>query len=261
MLYGIEGKTAIVTGVRENSLGFKVCEMLLDEGCNVMSTYHFDYGQDDNSEYLRQVEEQNKKHKAQMKVVVADVSKEEDIDLVFEETIKEFGEVDIIVNNAGIWPQALVKDMKVEDFRRTLDINLIGPFMLSKKFVNYCLDNNRKGKVINMSSQAAFHGSTSGHAHYAASKAVIVALTRSLAREVAPYGINVNAVAPGIMESKMVAYRLDKPEARQAYIDRIPLRKIASHEDVAKIVLFLCSNQSDYMTGTTLDASGGMMMR
>ena len=103
------------------------------------------------------------------------------------------GSVDIIVNNAGIWLTSYIKDMDVDDFRNTLDVNLIGPFLLSKRFINYCIDNNKKGKIVNLTSQAAFHGSTSGHAHYASSKAGLVAFTISLAREVAPYGINVNA--------------------------------------------------------------------
>ncbi len=257
MDYQLKGKTAIVTGVRADSLGLEICRMLLNEGSNVMAIYHKRKDGDTDLNYLEEI----RNEKAELFAFGADVSDEEDISRLFEKTLEVFGRADIIVNNAGVWPQALVKDMDVEEFRRTLDINLIGPFMLSKRFVNYCLENNVKGKIVNMSSQAAFNGSTSGHAHYAASKAGIVAFTRSLAREVAPNGINVNCVAPGIMESKMVSYHLNKPGEREKYISRVPLGRIADHADVAKTVLFLCSNQSDYMTGTTLDVSGGMMMR
>jgi 3-oxoacyl-[acyl-carrier protein] reductase len=110
-----------------------------------------------------------------------------------------------------------------------------------------------------MVSQAAFHGSTSGHAHYAASKSGLVGFTISLAREVAPNGINVNAVAPGMMRTPMNEQALKERE--DEYIQRIPLRRIADASEVADVVVFLCSKQSDYMTGTTLDVTGGMLMR
>ena len=184
-----------------------------------------------------------------------------DIDNLFKETLSQIGSIDIIVNNAGVWLTSYIKDMPVEDFRRTLETNLVGPFMICQRFVNYCIDNNKKGKIINMTSQAAFHGSTSGHAHYATSKAGLVGFTISLAREVARYGINVNAVAPGIVESKMVSAIVDNPERRVKYLERIPIGRIATTEDIAKVVVFLASTQADYMTGATLDATGGMLMR
>ena len=112
-----------------------------------------------------------------------------------------------------------------------------------------------------MTSQAAFHGSTSGHAHYAASKAGMVTFSISLAREVAPDGINVNCVAPGIMRSPMTEEVLKDPNRRDAYLERIPVRRIAETMDVARAAVFLLSTQADYMTGTTLDLTGGMLMR
>ena len=110
-----------------------------------------------------------------------------------------------------------------------------------------------------MVSQAAFHGSTSGHAHYAAAKAGLVAFTVSLAREVAPNGINVNAVAPGMMRTPMNKSALSERE--EQYLERIPLRRIAEPSEVASVVAFLCGGESDYMTGATLDVTGGMLMR
>ena len=127
--------------------------------------------------------------------------------------------------------------------------------------VKYWLQNKIKGKIVNVTSQAAFHGSTSGHAHYAASKAGLVTFSISLAREVAPDGINVNLVAPGIMRSPMTEEVLKDPKRKDAYLERIPVRRIAETDDVAKAVVFLLSTQADYMTGTTLDLTGGMLMR
>ena len=112
---------------------------------------------------------------------------------------------------------------------------------------------------MNITSQAAFHGSTSGHAHYAASKAGLVTFTVSLAREVAPYGIRVNAVAPGMMTTEMARDVLAKDSQR--YLERIPLRRIADPAEVANAVVFLASDRAGYMTGTTLDVTGGMLMR
>lgn len=255
MEYGIKGKVAIVTGGAAG-LGLEIVKKLMDEGACVT------IGDLSNTLETQQlVEDLNQTYETTAILVNADVSKEEDIDRLFDTTLETFGQVDIIINNAGIWPTSYVKDMTPESFRKTLDINLIGPFMLCKRFINYCMENKRKGKVVNMVSQAAFHGSTSGHAHYASSKAGLVGFTISLAREVAPYGINVNAVAPGIMESKMVSAIVDNPERRAKNIERIPIGRIATPEEVARIVVFLTSNQADYMVGATLDASGGMLMR
>ncbi len=167
--------------------------------------------------------------------------------------------IDILVNNAGIWPTAYVTEMETGAFRKALDINLLAPFILCRNFVRERIAAGKPGKIVNMVSQAAFHGSTSGHAHYAASKAGLVGFTISLAREAAPYGINVNAVAPGMMRTPMNQRQLEERE--DAYLQRIPLGRIADPEEVASAVLFLCGNQSDYITGATMDVTGGMLMR
>lgn len=252
---GLQGKSAIVTG-SGGGLGAAIAETLLSEGCNVVIS---DVRYSD--ELLSHIDELNNVYEARAIFVQADVSKEKQVEELFQAGLDAFGSIDFVVNNAGIWPTAYVREMTTESFRTTLDINLIGPFMLCRRMVNYCLDNGRKGKIVNMVSQAAFHGSTSGHAHYAASKAGLVGFTISLAREVAPYGIHVNAVAPGIMETPMIAKKLEDPVGRQQYLERIPLRRVATPKDVADIAVFLLSKQSDYMTGATLDASGGMLMR
>ncbi len=252
---GLTNKVAVVTG-GNIGMGAAICDKLLEENAKVCFSYH-----SDSDATKQRIEDLRSRYPGMVSALKADVSREEQIERLFDHTLDIFGQVDLIVNNAGIWPTAYVKDMTAEDFRKTLDVNLIGPFILCRRFVNYCLDNNRKGKIVNMVSQAAFHGSTSGHAHYASSKAALVCFTISLAREVAQYGINVNAVAPGIVETKLVSAIVDDPERRQEYIKRIPIGKIATPEDIADIVLFLLSKQSDYMTGATLDATGGMLMR
>lgn len=255
MDYDIRGKTAIITG-GGGGLGAAIAEKLMGEGCNVAVA---DIRRNEKIEAW--IGEMNGKYPASARFVQTDVSSEDEINRLFDETLAAFGQVDFTVNNAAVWPTAYVKEMTAESFRHTLDINLIGPFLLCKRMVNYCLENAVKGKIVNMVSQAAFQGSTSGHAHYAASKAGLVGFTISLAREVAPYGLSVNAVAPGIVETPIIADTLRDPAKRQKYLDRIPMRRIATAEEIARIVVFLLSSQADYMTGATLDASGGMLMR
>ena len=125
--------------------------------------------------------------------------------------------------------------------------------------VDHLLQRDEKGKIIHIVSQAAFRGSSTGHAHYAAAKAGLITFMVSHAREVAKYGININAVAPGIMKTDMIASQLEEKEAY--YKNRIPLGRVAEAEEVAYAVAYLASNKADYLTGITIDATGGMLMR
>lgn len=246
MNYGLEGKRALVTGAADGC-GKAIALMLAQEGVQVVL-------------HDLAMKEDLLKANAELcgngsTYLTADLSKEEEVEALFANA----GSLDILVNNAGIWPTAYIGEMTTAAFNKTMDINLIAPFILCRNFVNQCQAEGKKGKIVNMTSQAAFHGSTSGHAHYAASKAGLVTFTISLAREVAPMGINVNCVAPGMMRTPMNKDAL--AEREDAYLERIPLRRIADPKEVAAVVVFMCSNQSDYMTGTTLDVTGGMLMR
>jgi 3-oxoacyl-[acyl-carrier protein] reductase len=141
-----------------------------------------------------------------------------------------------------------------------MDVNLTAVFLMSQLFIQGKLNSKiTGGKILNITSQAAFTGSTTGHSHYAASKAGVVAFTTSMAREVAQYGINVNAVALGIVETEMLRATLEAD--RKYYESRIPLGRVATPEDIAKIAVFLVSDGASYVTGATIDATGGMLMR
>ncbi len=246
MDYGLAGKKVLVTGAADGC-GKAIAAAFVKEGADVI-LHDLPF----KSEML---ENNVKELGGNCSFLTADLSNADEI----EEMWKQVGDIDCLVNNAGIWPTAYVKEMTTQDFKRTLDINLIAPFILCKNFTNYCTEVGKKGKIVNLVSQAAFHGSTSGHAHYAASKAGLVGFTISLAREVAPQGINVNAVAPGMMRTPMNKDALSVRE--DDYLQRIPLRRIATADEVASVVLFLCSNQANYITGATIDATGGMLMR
>ncbi len=245
MDYGLKNKRVLITGAADG-LGKCLAKVFSEEGSNVII------------HDLPSKEEMLKANCSEInscEYVTADLSDSAQVEELWEKA----GEVDILVNNAGIWPTAYVKEMSIDAFKTTLNINTIAPFILCRNYVNDKMSKNKKGKIINMVSQAAFHGSTSGHAHYAASKAALVGFTVSLAREVAPFGINVNAVAPGMMRTPMNKDAL--AEREDEYLKRIPLRRIADPEEVAYAVAFLAGNKSDYITGATLDVTGGMLMR
>ena len=187
------------------------------------------------------------------------MSEENAAEDLFRKSVKALGKIDVLVNNAGIWPTAYVRDMEKKEFERTIYMDLEVPYILSRMMVNHLISREEKGKIINVVSQAAFHGSTTGHAHYAAAKSGLVTFMISLAREVAKYGITVNAVAPGIMKTEMLRESLEKNS--DYYNSRIPLGRAALPEEVAYSVVFLASNKADYLTGITIDATGGMLMR
>ena len=149
--------------------------------------------------------------------------------------------------------------MELDEWDKTIKTNLTAPFLLCQRIIQYWLDTAQKGRIINIVSQAAFNGSTSGHAHYAASKAGLVTFGISLAKEVAKHGITVNSVAPGMIHTPMSQEALR--ERYEDYIARIPLGRIAEPEEVAYSVAFLASNKADYITGATINVTGGMLVR
>jgi 3-oxoacyl-[acyl-carrier protein] reductase len=183
----------------------------------------------------------------------------DEVRAVFDQVERELGPLDILINNAGIWPTAFVKDMTNERWNSTLAINLTGPFLTCREAVQRWLLAGRKGRIVNITSQAAYQGSTTGHADYAAAKAGLANFTISLAREMAPHGILVNAVAPGFMQTDMAAEALKSNWDR--YRQRIPLGRVADPAEVANAVVFLASDRASYMTGSTLHVNGGMEMR
>lgn len=253
MDYGIKGKNAIVVG-GFGGLGYSIATLLLEEGANVAIG---DMVAPEEKFDVLKTKFPNQK----IIFIKTDVSSEaSDINLV-EESIKQLGSVELFSNSVAIWPTGKVVEITEAEWNKCMQLNLTGAFILNRELVKYWLKNKIKGKIVNVTSQAAFHGSTSGHAHYAASKAGMVTFSISLAREVAPDGITVNCVAPGIMRSPMTEEVLKDPNRKDAYLARIPVRRIAETMDVAKAVAFLLSTQADYMTGTTLDLTGGMLMR
>jgi 3-oxoacyl-[acyl-carrier protein] reductase len=256
----LKDKVAIVTG-GSRGLGRAICLGLAAEGVRVAVNYLRDpeAGIDLGDEARELTKILRAGHSVETLAVAGNVAKAADVEHMFADTERALGPVDILVNNAGIWPTAFVREMTEAQFRQVLDVNLIGCFLTCREAVRRWLDTGRRGKIVNVTSQAAFHGATSGHAHYAASKAGLVSFSISLAREVAPHGINVNLVAPGMMRTEMAREALQKDAKR--YLERIPLGRVADAAEVADVVVFLASERAGYMTGTTADVTGGMLMR
>lgn len=249
----LDGKTALVTG-GSRGLGRAICLGLAAEGARVVVNYR-----QSRSQAVALAEEITSATGCDALPVAGDVSEPADVVRMFDEAEATFGTLDILVNSAGVWPTSYVKDMTEEEWQRTLAVNLTGPFLTCREAVRRWLGAGRTGRIVNVGSQAAFHGSTSGHAHYAAAKAGLVTFTVSLAREVASQGIYVNGVAPGMMDTDMSREVLGEDASR--YLERIPLGRIGEPAEVANVVVFLASDRASYMTGATVDATGGMLMR
>jgi 3-oxoacyl-[acyl-carrier protein] reductase len=256
----LKDKVALVTG-GSRGLGKAICLSLAAEGAKIAVSYYrnVDDGVDLADEATELVKEIADTYGVQALAVGGDVSVEADVLNMFGQVAKKFSQIDILVNNAAVCPTCWVPDMPLEMWSRTISVNLTGTFLTSRQFVKRLLEAGRAGRIVNIVSQAAFRGSTSGHAPYDASKGGIVSFTIALAREVASQGIGVNAVAPGMIKTEMVAKVLDKN--KEKYLNRIPLHRIAEPEEVADVVTFLVSERAGYMTGATVDVSGGMLMR
>ena len=252
MDFGLKGKNVLVSGGTKG-LGRAICEVMASEGANLIVVSR------NEQEAMEYADELRGKYAIDTIGVGADLLQRRDIDKIFALSLEHYQTLDVLINNAAVWPQAYVVDMNEVDFRHTLEMNLVAPFIMCKLFVKHLLAHSKKGKIVNIVSQAAFHGSTTGHAHYAASKGGLVSFTISLAREMASYGIHVNAVAPGIIDTPLIREAIK--EKSNYYEERIPLGRVARPEEVAYGVAFLASNKADYLTGITLDATGGMLMR
>lgn len=185
-----------------------------------------------------------------------DVSKQSEVALAFEAFIKKFGRLDILVNNAGITRDALVLRMKDDDWDTVMDINLKGTFLCSKEAVKL-MTKQQYGKIISISSVVAFTGNP-GQVNYSASKAGIVSLTKTIAKEYAKRGIRANAVAPGFIQTSMTEAIPEK--IKEEMKRSIPLGHFGTPEDVAMAVIFLASRDADYITGQVFHINGGMYM-
>lgn len=243
----MEKRTCIVTG-GARGIGKACILAFAKEGYNVVVNYTRTYPE----ALVEELKEKGVPHLA----VKADVSKEEEAKALVEETVKTFGGVHVLVNNAGITRDNLVLRMKTEDFSEVLKVNLTGAFHMVKHVVPLMVK-KRTGRIINISSVVALRGNA-GQVNYAASKAGLIGLTKSLAKELAKRSITVNAVAPGYIETDMTEVLSDN--VKDAIRASVPAARLGQPEDVAQAVVFLGSDNAAYVTGQVLAVDGGMSM-
>ena len=252
----VTGKVAIVTG-GSGGIGRAVCLDLAREGGRVVVHYHH------NRQAAEAVVEEIVRSEGEAFGIQADVSTLKDVRAMVSETLRRFGTIDILVNTAGISPKKNgrrlpVAEMEEKNWDEVLDTNLKSTFLCSQAVMEI-MKKKRAGKIVNMSSIVGKTGS-SGPAggHYAASKGGIIAFSKSLAWELAPYGINVNTVAPGWITTELTG--AVEPEEVKPLLDQIPLGRAGKPEEVAKVISFLASDGANYIIGATIDINGGWLM-
>ena len=241
------GKTAVVTG-GSRGIGRAVCLELAKGGANVVLCYA------GNEAAAHETVAACEAAGAKALAVKCDVADAQQVKNLMDEAVKAFGRIDILVNNAGITRDGLTLQMKEEDFDAVLDTNLKGAFCCCKAVYRPMM-RQRSGRIINMSSIVGLRGNP-GQANYCASKAGLIGLTKSLAKELAARKVTVNAVAPGFIDTDMTAVLSE--QAKEAMLSTIPMAKLGQPEDVAHAVAFFASDEAAYITGQVLCVDGGM---
>ncbi|MGC6532861.1 MAG: 3-oxoacyl-[acyl-carrier-protein] reductase [Flavobacteriales bacterium] len=245
----LEGKVALITGA-SRGIGKGIAEKFVAEGATVAFTYR------SSEEKARALEAELTANGGTAKGFKSDAGDFEQAAKLVEDVVKEFGTVDIVINNAGITRDNLLMRMSEEHWDEIMDVNLKSVFNLTKAVMRTMLK-ARSGSIINMSSVVGVKGNA-GQSNYAASKAGIIGFTKSVAAELGSRNIRCNAVAPGFIETEMTAALGE--EVIQQWRDGIPLKRGGSPDDVANLCLFLASDLSTYITGQTINVDGGMLM-
>jgi 3-oxoacyl-[acyl-carrier protein] reductase len=242
-------KVAIVTG-GSRGIGRAIAKKLATFNSHVVINYT-----SSETEALK-VKEEIESLGVECMAIKCDVSKSEDVNNMINEVMNKFGKIDILINNAGITKDGLLMKMKEEDFDKVIDVNLKGVFNCTKA-VTKPMMKQRNGKIVNMSSVVGVMGNP-GQANYCASKAGVIGFTKAAAKELASRNININAVAPGFIETDMTDVLKD--DVKESMLSVIPMKKFGTPEDIANLVMFLCSDMSTYITGQVIHVDGGMVM-
>jgi 3-oxoacyl-[acyl-carrier protein] reductase len=242
-------EVALVTGA-SMGIGKAIALQLAEDGFDVAVNFlnHKDEAETV-SESIRNAGRNSRTYKA-------DIADYEAVQRMVEKVHEELGDISVLVNNAGIYQRKYIAELSLEDWQRTIDVNLTGCFNCSKAVIPK-MKEMKRGRIINISSMLGFKGTDHG-AHYATSKAGVIGLTKSLALELSPHGITVNAIAPGAIETSIIAY--DSPENRKKRIETTPVRRVGEPEEIAAAVSFLVSKEAGYVTGETLHMNGGFLM-
>ncbi|SDJ02580.1 3-oxoacyl-[acyl-carrier-protein] reductase [Salimicrobium halophilum] len=244
-----EGQTALVTGA-SRGIGKAIALELAKKGAKVAVNYA------GSEEKAQAVVDEILAAGGEAFKIKADVSKEEDVKVMIKEVVDTFGSLELLVNNAGITKDNLLMRMKEEDFESVIDTNLKGVFLTTKGVTRQMM-RQKFGRIVNVSSIVGVSGNP-GQANYVAAKSGVIGLTKSNAKELAAKNIRVNAVAPGYIATDMTDELTE--EQKEQMLSLVPLNRLGTGEDVARVVRFLLSEDAEYMTGQTLHVDGGMVM-
>lgn len=245
----LEGKVALVTGA-SRGIGREIALQLAREGCNVAVNYSGSEAK------ANEVVDEIKGLGREAIAVQCNVSDSDAVQAMVKETIGQFGSLDILVNNAGITKDNLLMRMKEAEWDDVININLKGVFLCTKAVTRQMMK-QRSGRIINISSIVGVSGNP-GQANYVAAKSGVIGLTKTTAKELAPRGITVNAIAPGFISTDMTDQLPE--DVRNEMLKQIPLSRFGDPQDIAKVVTFVASESASYMTGQTLHIDGGMVM-
>ena len=248
----LKGKVAIITGARRG-MGRTHALALAKAGAKVVVA---DISLEDCQKMVKEIE----KNKGEALAVKCDVAKKEEVDEMVKKAVEKFGKVDILVNNAGICQFKPFLDLTEEEWDRTLNINLKGYFLCAQAAAKEMVK-QKSGVIINIASVAMGQVGVGipNIVHYCASKGGVVGMTEALAVELAPYNIRVNAISPGMIETPMIDPIKKDPKVAEAMLDRVPMKRVGKPEEVSNLVLFLASDASSYMTGSTVVIDGGWL--
>ena len=248
----LNGKVAVITGARKG-MGRSHALTLAKAGVKVVVA-------DISLEDCQKVVEEIKKNGGEALAIKCDVSQKSEVDEMVKKAIEKFGKIDILVNNAGICQFKPFLELTEEDWDKTLDINLKGYFLCAQATAKEMVK-QKSGVIINIASVAMGQQGVGmpNIVHYCASKGGIAGMTEALAVELAPYNIRVNAISPGMIETSMISSVKQDPKMMEAMLARVPMRRVGRSEEVSNLVLFLASDDSSYMTGSTVVIDGGWL--
>ncbi len=246
----LQDKVAVVTG-GGRGIGRAIAARIAEAGAYVI------VADIDSALAKKTAQELNEKYGESIGIQL-DVTQEKSVEAMTKMALKEFGKVDILINNAGIMFRTRFQDISVDEWKNTLQVNLTGPFLCTRALLPM-MKKNSYGRIVNISSSAGRSVSTLGGAHYTASKAGLLGFTRAVAKEVAGFGITINAVCPGLIDTKMVRDTTTKEEL-EAFMNSFPIQRLGLPVEVGDLVVFLCSEKASYITGATVDINGGDLM-
>ncbi|XOK62264.1 3-oxoacyl-ACP reductase FabG [Paenibacillus elgii] len=244
----LQGKTALITGGAAG-IGRETATLFAQEGARVVIA---DYNKQQGEEAIQALLQKG----ADAHFIEVDVSDSGSVTKMAAEALARYGAVDVLINNAGITQDRTLAKMTEEEWHRVIQVNLNGVFYCTKALIHSMIERG-SGKIISTASIVGVHGNI-GQTNYAATKAGIIGMTKTWAKELGPKGIQANAVAPGFIETGMVANMPEK--VVQQMLEKIPLRRLGRPMDVANAYLFLASSESDYVNGTVLEVNGGLVI-